>query len=196
MKLTQEQFDFFKDLNVSEAVKYSEGQVQFTFPHRGRRVEVQPYSLGGADILVRNESVGSGSTQIDRSLSLFDIPGTKNVSGPVLLMRLHKAVHSRPAPLLREAWLNTPYVKQWPVDVLGSRIRFSYQDGPVTYELWAQEAPEIQETTVVELLVDGERVHTFLLPTRHPKQPSTQFLCELAHTVTEAWCVEAGGQAK
>lgn len=196
MNLTQEQFNFFKDLDVSEAVAHGEGKVSFTFSHKGHMVKVQPYDLEDADILVHGKGVEGGRPLIDQSLSLLGVPGTKNMSGPALLQLVHEAVHSRPAPGVVEAWLNTPYVKQWPVDVLGSRIRFSYQDGSVTYELWAQEAPEIQETTVVELLVDGGRVHTFLLPMRYPRHPSTQFVCELAHTATKVWCVEAGGQAK
>ena len=196
MRLTQEQFDFFKDLDVPEAVKHGEGRVQFTFTHKDRAVDVRPYSSGEGDIIVRPGTSEEGRLLVDRNLSLFDMEGTENMSGPALLQLVHEAVHSNRTPRVREVWLNTPYVEQWPVDVLGSRIRFSYQSGPVTYELWAHEAQEIQETSVVELLVDGERVHTFLLPMRYPRQPSTQFVCELAHAVTKAWCVEAGGQSK
>jgi hypothetical protein len=123
-----------------------------------------------------------------------DIAGTENLSGPALLKLLHEAVHSRPASLFREAWLSTPYVKEWSVDVLGSRIRFSYQDGPTGYELWVHESQEIQETVVVELLVDGERVHTLLLPRRRLRRATAQAVYELASAITLAWRDEIEGQ--
>lgn len=192
MKLTNEQYEFFKDLDVSEAVKHGEGRVLFTFPHRGRVVEVNPCSLWNSDILVRHEIAEDDSIRIDRSLSLFDIPETENLSGPALLKLLYDAVHSRPESLFRTAWINTPHVKQWPVDVLGTRIRFAYQNGSVTYELWAHEAQEIQEVTTVVLLVGGQQVHTFLLPMRYCRQPSVQFVYELANAVAAAWRDEVG----
>lgn len=141
MKLTQEQLDFFKDLDIPEVVKHGEGKVQFTLHYNGRAVEVQPCILGEAAILVLTESAEATSIQIDQSLSLFNIEGTENLSGPALLKLLHEALHNPPAVVLEEAWLNTPYVGQWMVDVPGTHIRFSYQKGSVTYELWAHEAP-------------------------------------------------------
>lgn len=196
IKLTNEQYEFFKDLDVSEAVKHSDGRIHFAFPYKGRMVEVQPYRRGDADILVHPEKETEYRISIDQSLSLFDIPETENVSGPALLERLREAVCNHPASVLKEAWLNTTYVKQWSVVMLGPNIMFSYQNGSVTYELWAHETQEIQETTTVVLMVNGQQVHTFLLPMRYHSQPSALFVYELANAVTTAWRDEAGGRSK
>lgn len=192
MNLTNEQYNFFKDLDVSEAVKHSVGKIHFTFPYNGRVVEVQTYRRWNADILVHSEQETGGEILVDRSLSLFDIPESENISGQELLKQLYEVVHNRPAFLFREAWMNTPYVKEWSVDVLGSRIRFSFQDGPVGYELCAHESPEFKATTTVELLVDGERVHTFLLPMGYHRRPTAQFVYWLSNAITVAWRDEVG----
>lgn len=196
MELTQEQFDFFKDLDVEEAMTHGEGKVQFTFPHKGRIVEVHPYSVVAGDIIVRSGHETEDQAPANSSLSLVDIPGTANMSGPALLKWLHEAVHSRPASPAREAWLNTPHVKEWSVGMPGSHIRFSYQNEATTYELWAHKAQEIQETTTVVLLVDGQQVHTFLLPLEYPRKTSAQFVYKLAYAITVAWHDEVEGQAE
>lgn len=196
MKLTNEQYEFFKDLNLSQAIEHGEGLVRFTFPHNDRIVEVQPHSLGEADILVHEAGAGDDSTRIDRALSLFDIPDTSNMSGPTLLKQLHNVVHNRNAYLLKEAWIGTPYVEQWPVDVFGSRVKFSFHDEVVCYELWASKSREIMDTATVELLVDWKLTHTFLIPMRYIMKPTAQFVFELAQAITEAWRDEVKEESK
>ena len=192
MNLTQEQFDFFKDLDLDKAIACGEGQVQFDFIHKDRVVVVQPHRTEDADIVVHPPIEDDDGTRVDPTLSLLGIPGTSNVSGPVLLSLLHEAVCNRPISLLKAARLNTPLVTEWPVDVLGSHIRFSYQVGSTTYELQVHEAQEIQGTVVVELMVDGKRVHTFLLPMGYRK-PTAQSVLTLANAITGAWCDEVRG---
>lgn len=196
MKLTQEQFDFFKDLDVSEAVKHGEGRVHFTFTHKDREVDVRPYSTWEGDIIVRPGTSEEDRLLVDRNLSLLNIEGTENMDGRALLNTLHAAVNSPRLGLLQEIWLDTPFVKEWPADVLGSHIRFSYPDGARTYELRIHESQESQETTVAELLVDGDRVHKFLLPLRYHRRPTAQFVQRLANAITGAWCDAVGGQPK
>ena len=96
MKLTQTQLSFFRDLDVSEAVKHGEGRVQFTFTHKGREVDVRPYSSGGGDIIVRLDTSREGRLLVDLDLSLFDIPETKNLSGPAMLKLLRDEVEEQP----------------------------------------------------------------------------------------------------
>jgi hypothetical protein len=189
MELTQEQFDFFKDLDFAAAVKHGEGRVQFTFTHKDRGVTVRPRSSGKGDIVVRLGTSEEDRLLVDLNLSLWAIEGTENMDGRALLNVLYDAVNNPGPGLLKAIWLDTPYVKAWSVDVLGSHIRFLCQKEPVTYELHAYEAPGIQETTAVELLVDGERVHTFLLPMGYGK-PTAQFLLKLANAITGAWYAE------
>lgn len=192
MNITDEQYEFFKDLDVSEAVKHSDGRIHFAFPYKGRMVEVQPYRRGDADIVVHAKKEAEYQIPIDQSLSLFDIPETENVSGPALLTMLHEAVHKHPKSVIRETWFDTPYVKRWPVDVVGSSIRFSYQEGSAGYELLVHEAQEAQETTTVVLLVDGRQIHTFLLPLKFPSKITALFVFELANAISTAWRDEIG----
>lgn len=186
MKLTQEQSDFFKDLDLDKAIACGEGRVQFDFTHKDRAVDVRAYSSGKGDIIVCRGTAEEDRLLADRNLSLLDIEGTENMSGPAMLQMLHDAANNPGPGPLKEIWLSTPSVKEWLVDVLGSRIRFSCQEGSAAYELWAHKAQEIQDTTVVELMPDGERVHTFLLPMGYRK-PTAQFVLKLAAVITEAW---------
>lgn len=196
MKLTQEQYDFFKGLDVSEAIKHGEGKVQFTFPHKDHIVEVMVYASVEGDIVVHNPPAGNDRPVDNPTLSMFNIPGTVNLSGPALLRKLYEAVQVPPAPRLREAWLNTPHVEEWSVDILEARIKFSHQEGPVHYELRASKSQEIADITTVDLLVDWERVHTFLLPLGYPARPTAQFMFELASTITTVWRGAAEKQSK
>lgn len=187
MELTQVQRDFFADLDLASATKAGEEKVQFDFLHKGRIVEVAVYSGCEADIRVKHRPEGGRVTCIDPALSLPNIPGTVNMSGPAVLRRVHAEANKPGDPQLKRAWLDTPYVELWPVDVMGARVKFSWQDAPVCYELWASKAQDIPDITTVDLLVDWERAHTFLLPLRCPKKPTAEFVFELAEAITEAW---------
>ena len=115
MKLTREQYDFFKGLDVSEAIKQGEGKVQFTFPHKDHVVDVMAYSSSAGDIVVSRRSANSDHPVANPTLSLFDIPGTANMSGPALLRKLHEVVRDYQVPQLREVWLNAPHGEEWSV---------------------------------------------------------------------------------
>lgn len=187
MELTKAQRDFFADLDLDSATKAGEGKVHFNFAHKDYIVEVAVYGACEADITV-NHKPGEGLTSGPcMDLTLLNIPGTENVSGPAVLRMVYEAANKPEYSILKKAWLDTPYVELWPVDVMGSRVKFSYQDGPVCYELWASKSQEITGTATVELLVDCELTHTFRIPMRYIMKPTPQSVLELANAITLAW---------
>lgn len=196
MELTQAQRDFFADLDLGSAIKAGEGKVHFDFDHKGHVVEVSVYGACEADITVKPKPGEGRVSYTDSGLALLNIPGTENVSGSAVLRMVYEAANTPKYSQLKKAWLATPYVERWPVDVMKSRVKFSFQDGPVCYELWASKSQEIMDTTTVELLVDWELVHTFLLPMRCIRNPTAQFVFELAHAITVAWRDEVAEESK
>lgn len=196
MELTQAQRNFFADLDLDSATKAGEEKVHFDFSHKGSIVEVAVYGACEADITVTHKPVEGRSAYVDSALSLLNIPGTENMSGPAVLRMVHAEANKSEYSQLKRAWLDTPYVQQWSVDVFGSRIKFSWQSVPVCYELWASKTPGIPDTTTVGLLVDWEQVHTFQLPMRYSVKLSAQFMFELANAITTAWRDEVAEESK
>lgn len=196
MELTKAQRDFFVDLDLDSAIKAGEGKVNFDFTHKGRVVEVAVYGACEADITVQHKPGEGRGTYPDPSLTLLNIPGTENVPGPAVLRMVYEAANKPEYSQLKKAWLATPYVERWPVDVMGSRVKFSFQDGSVCYELWASKSLAIPDTATVELLVDWELAHTFMLPIRYIRKPTAHFVHELAHAITVAWSAEVAEESK
>lgn len=184
MELTKAQRNFFADLDLDSAIKAGEGKVHFEFPHKGHVVAVGVYGSCEADITVKHKP---REGQVDLDLTLLNIPGTENMSGPAVLRMVHAEANKSEYALLKEAWQDTPDVDLWPVDVMGSRVKFSWHDDLICYELWASKSQETPDTTTVELLADWEQVHTFLLPMRCPQKPTAQSVYVLANTINKAW---------
>lgn len=196
MRLTNEQYEFFKDLDVEEAIQHGEGLVQFSFRHKGRAVTIMPYSVGEADIIVRPPRAAPDSNSIDRTLSLQDIPGTQNMSGPALIQLIHTAVLNHSTDVIKNAWAATPYVRRWRVETFPKHTKFMCYNGPTSYVLCALEDPDTPDSTIVQLFVNWVQVHTFHISEPYVKQPTVQGVFDLADTITAVWRDAVGEQVK
>lgn len=187
MELTKEQRNFFADLDLDKALAAGEEKVHFQFPHKDHVVYVEAYSMSCADIIVRRKTKAGVVSDPDGYLSMFDISGTTNVSGPEVLRMVHEEAGKSGYSPLKKAWLATPYVERWDVSVRWSCTAFSTDIGEAQYLIEVTESPDDDRVTVAELSLSGDSIYTFTIPQPYHSDQTVQSLLNLAEAITLAW---------
>lgn len=187
MELTKKQRNFFADLDLDKALEASDGKVHFDFTHKDHIITVEVYCSCDADIIVRRKTNDGVVHEPDKRLSLYNIPGTTNVSaGQVLRMVYEGTVKPVDSPL-KQAWLATPYVERWHVSVRGAFAEFSTNTGEAQYLIEVTESPDDDSDTVAELFVSGEKIYTFTITQPYHNVQTARSLLNLAEAINEAW---------
>ena len=98
---------------------------------------------------------------------------------------------------LKAAWLATPYVSRWEVDTRASCLKFVIWNAGVRYTLFVGKSNDDPEgTTSVELVVDGEEIHTFSIPQPYNNRITARGIMELAAAITREWREAVCGEPK
>lgn len=187
MELTKKQRNFFADLDLDKALAAGDGKVNFNFHHNGHVVEVAVFCSYNADIIVKRMDKAGRASYPDRDLCLMNIPDTMNVSATAVLRRVHEAAGTPSIELLKQAWLDTPYVERWHVSVREASTEFTTDTGDAQYMIAVAESPDDDSDTGAELFVCGVPIHTFTIPQPYHNDQTSLSLLDLAESITEAW---------
>lgn len=187
MELTKAQRNFFADLDLDKAIAAGEGKVHFEFNHKGCVVEVAVFCSCDADIIVKPKDDAGNVSCPATNLCLLNIPDTTNVSGPEVLRMVHAEAGKSEYSPLKQAWLATPYVERWHVDVRWSCTAFSTNTGEAQYLIEVTESPDDDSVTVAELFLSGDQIYTFTIPQPYRSDQTAQSLLNLAEAINEAW---------
>lgn len=187
MKLTKAQREFFENMDLDGALEAGEDKVRFNFSHNGRIITVEAHETCCANVIVEYKDKAGSMFATDKSLSLFNIPGTMNVPATLVLRMVYEAAAKKNDSMLKRAWLDTPYVEQWDVSAQGACIEFTFKSGKDQYLIEASEDPNNAGVTVAELFMDGSLIHTFNIQQRYLNRQTAQNMFDLADAITEEW---------
>lgn len=187
MELTNARRNFFADLDLDKALAAGCGKVHFDFTHKGHTISVEAYCSCDADIIVRRKAKDGVVHTPDKSLSMFNIPDTTNVSAQKVLRMVYEEAAKPVDFQIKQAWLDTPYVEQWYVSVRGSYTEFSTDTEEASYLIKVTESPDDKSDTVAELFISGSQIHTFTIPQPYPSDRTSKSLLYLAEAINVAW---------
>ena len=111
----------------------------------------------------------------------------QNVSAEKVLRMVYEEVIKPVDSQLKQAWLDTPYVKRWHVSVHGTQTEFSTICGKARYTIEVSANINDAGATVAELFLEDTQIHTFAIPQPYYNVQTAESLTNLAEAITEAW---------